>query len=684
MSAHSEIEEAYARLEAHQGFSRREAQVQLSLILSDLIDASKSGMIEAPTGLGKSIALLLAALIQSQRRQGKVVIATYTNMLAEQYWFKDLQIALELLPDFDRTRVQFLIGRQRYVCRAALIESVPAHAEVFDDSCELGTDNEWRRYAQSQGKKPLPQWSQISVPPVCPARACPHYDSCYYYAARRRAEDASVVITNHSVVIQHMLMRQSSESNDGLLGKVDFIILDEGHDFLQAAQNGLEYEISLGALQTLQAVATRLEKMLEIVAKRMGDEERYHAINATFKKKLESFERSLTMLATASDSSGVIRIAPSDLGDHPAVKRIAAPDQGVAVNAFVAEFMAALGELLTETRLYTMRWNEIAPEAVRPVMETVRSYMGYLDTFALGASHMIEPEGASITFMGSDVTRPRLRMDTLDLSEPLERLLWSETPTALVSATLAIDARFEFFHRALGLKPDIEEVLPSPFDFASQAALYMPPMGRIPDPSSARDPDLQKTYFFAVAQELTRLLRAVGGRTLALFHSRKEMEGVAAFMPRDLPFRIYVQPPSASGHQGERFRKDETSCLFGLRTFWTGFDAPGPTLSHVALVRIPFEVPIEPTSIARAVHLQSQGLDPFAEWTLANAKLLIRQGFGRLIRRTDDRGIVSILDPRVRTKPYGEAIIENLPTNVRQFDDFVEAMAWVGLDFETE
>jgi len=187
-------------------------------------------------------------------------------------------------------------------------------------------------------------------------------------------------------------------------------------------------------------------------------------------------------------------------------------------------------------------------------------------------------------------------------------------------------------------------------------------------------------YFGAVAAELSKIIEAVGGRTLALFHSRREMEAVherIALSP-DLP--IYMQRGGSAGWVGERFKKETNASLFALRSFWTGFDAPGETLSCVALVRVPFEVPIDPPQVARMAWLQTQGLDPFATYSLPNAKMLIRQGAGRLIRRSSDRGVIALLDPRVRTKNYGEQILENMPQGMRVYGDIEEAVASVGLE----
>ena len=157
------------------------------------------------------------------------------------------------------------------------------------------------------------------------------------------------------------------------------------------------------------------------------------------------------------------------------------------------------------------------------------------------------------------------------------------------------------------------------------------------------------------------------------------MEGVLEFMnlPPELP--ILMQSRSGASTVGEKFVKNVHASLFALRSFWTGFDAPGETLSCVALVRVPFEVPTDPPQIARMAYLQTQGLDAFFEHTLPQAKMLMRQGAGRLIRRSEDKGIIALLDPRLQTKRYGEAILNNLPPGMRTYRDIRDAIGWIGL-----
>lgn len=676
MDARQLIESAFVRLAEIPGFVHRENQIQLALTISDLIEGKSCGIIEAPTGLGKSLAVLIAAMAHVQADGTRTVVATYTNVLSEQYWRKDLVEACRIFPEFDRSSAKFLIGRQRYACLVAMEEHLPEHRETFQDSAELGIETEFRQFAKRYRIQPSAVWPKISVPAVCAGRNCPAYEDCFYYSARREALKAKVVLTNHSVVIQGALLSAGDEPSDGLLGSFDFLILDEGHDFIQAAINGLEVELDAGKIAMIKGLAHRYESLLLPTAQAAHQGKEWLALGSTLRNELEKAERDMIAYALGDAQGGIVRAAPVELDEHPALQARHVHDGGAGARTICDRIAEACYDFLRQSRDFVTDWKDSYPGKVKPLLETAGLYERSLMEFGSSAQNLFEPDGVSVSHV-SNWPQTRFRKDLVGLSEPLEQLVWNTTPCVLLSATLAVDGEFDLMRRTLGFKPDHEDIYPTPFNFASQAALYLPKSGLIPDPGAARQSNIEASYYKALADQLSQIIRILGGRTLALFHSRKEMEGVFACLDVPPEFPVLVQGKSATADIGERFRAQPEASLFGLRSFWTGFDAPGETLSCVAIVRIPFEVPIEPSAIARMAHLSQQGLDPFAEWTLPMAKMLIRQGAGRLIRRDEDRGVIAILDPRIRTKPYGESILANLPEGIRQFDDIEEAAAHV-------
>lgn len=680
------IGHAFQSLGNMPGFKERVDQVQLSLLISDCIEGKKSAVFEAPTGLGKSLAALIPALAHAIASGKRTVIATYTNVLAEQYWRKDLPLALSLFEYSIKPKTQFLIGRQRYACRAAMAELPSASTSEFRVSAELGIESEFRDRSRKFGRELSELWQKISAPPVCPGRLCSYYPSCFYYDARRGAQKAGLVITNHSVVLQDALLREASEGEQDMLGEVDFLVLDEAHDLTQAALNALEFELSESKLGLLGNLVQRMQASLATLAFGAGAANLWHDLCDTFRRWLAAEQAELRAHGMEF-GDGILRATPLELGDHPQVKLRTREGAVSAAQEFAEEISAMTLEFLKGVDALLRDWHKagaITGAQVEDANDGIHNYCMYIREFAYGCRRLFSAaEGAyavGVTYSAFGERRAAsLRRDVIGLNEPLRELLWSQVPSASISATLAVDGNFEFYRRMTGAEPDFEEILPTPFDFRSQAAVYLPRAGAVPDPTAARKEGREEDYYDAIAKELSGIIRSLGGRTLGLFHSRKEMEAVHERMavPSSLP--IYMQKGSGAGWVGEKFRSETHASLFALRSFWTGFDAPGETLSCVALVRVPFEVPIDPPQVARLAWFQTLGLDVFASYSLPQAKMLIRQGAGRLIRTDSDRGIIALLDPRVRLKNYGDQILGNLPAGIRHFDEIEDAMAHVGL-----
>jgi ATP-dependent DNA helicase DinG len=731
------IEQAFRRLSERPGFTLRQDQKQLALLLSDMIENGSTGAFEAPTGLGKSLAALIPAIAHAMVDKKRTVIATYTNVLAEQYWRQDLPLALSLfqsedgkpeaasgtpstlntehstppkpatnskaqtqekpqssnppgLQSFSAPKVSFLIGRQRYACISAIQEHAPELIREFLPRAQLGIETELRQIGKSK------EWSAIAAPPVCPGRLCDNYNACFYYKARRQAQQAEIVITNHSVIIQDALLARASDDNEGLLGSFDFLILDEAHDFPQAALNGLEFELSQSKLAALLGLSSRMEKALAATAEMAGDMMVWAKTCVDFRRAIERCQRAVVSYSMRLGQPGILKASPPEVMDHPNVQAAKTADGLFGAQRIAEEVCDACLDFTREVDDLMHSWRDKGM-ALSLISETIRTYCSYIREYGAGCYTLFTPEGVAVSYVSVPSRNSgfppslsnsgksefeegaKLRADLIGLAEPLQELIWDRNPYACLSATLALDGNFEFFRRTTGAKPEFEEILPSPFDFYTQAAVYLPKLDTIPDPATARKEGREEDYYQSLARELTEIITTLEGRTLALFHSRKEMEGVMQHMmlPPELP--IYMQFRSGAGAVGERFVKNVNSSLFALRSFWTGFDAPGETCSCVALVRVPFEVPVDPPQIARMAWMQTLGLDPFQSHTLPQAKMLMRQGAGRLIRRTEDKGIIALLDPRLRTKRYGEEILNNLPPGMRTFDDFPDAAGWLGL-----
>ncbi len=677
------IELAMARLAQRPGYVDRPDQTQLALLLSDCIASGRTGCFEAPTGLGKSLATLVPAIAHSIAHQKRIAIGTYTNVLAEQYWRKDLPLALSLFEVEGTTidvRTEFLIGRQRYACQASMAEHHAGTTREFRRNARLGIESEFRTWVPKKGREMMELWQAVSAPPVCPARLCPYYHDCYYYRARRGAEKANIVITNHSLILQDALLRQASQDELTMLGKLDFIIFDEAHDLHSAAQNALEFELSQAKLGQVIGVSQKLQATLGQLSMDAGDPTGWNQLCDTFAERTHVMAERLPAIVVGSGE--IFRATPDELEQSPQIKA-RKPHSTAGAENLSSEIADLTHTFAKEVEQSLDRWQT---EGVNSddARDTVRNYMMFLSEFGAGCKGLFTREseaevGVTYTAGGFAGREAILRYDVVDIASALKPILWDKTPWACLSATLAVDRNFDFFQRTTGAKADFEDVLPSPFDWATQASLYVPAAGKLIDPAQAREPSLQIVYYDKLAREIQTIIEACNGRTLVLFHSRKEMEAVHQLMPASDEFPIYVQRFSGAASTGEKFKQEISSSMFALRSFWTGFDAPGETLSCVAIVRIPFEVPVDPPSVARNAWMNSQGQDPFTGFSLQNAKMLMRQGAGRLIRTNEDRGIIALLDPRLRTKAYGEQIFENMPDGMRAFDDIYEAAARIGL-----
>jgi ATP-dependent DNA helicase DinG len=679
-NANKLIETAFEELSKRSGFSARPAQRQLALLISDLIESRSSGLFEAPTGLGKSLASLIPAIAHAILFKRRTVIATYTNVLAEQYWRQDLPLSLELFKHLggESVRSQLLMGRQRYVCNIELGVHVPQHKNSFLDEASVGTETEFRRLIQLPSRQIGAAWARVAAPPVCPGRHCPEFGPCFYYRSRRAAEKAEIVITNHSVVLQDALMTVR-ETGDGLLGDYDFLILDEAHDFPSAAGNGLEYELSNQKLSSIAGIAKRIDGVLTPVAFEASAVEAWKAIFQRFESDVRDCQNELAGLNLLLQRSGILEAAPATLLDHPHVARNRSLQGLPGAKAVANRVTSSCSHFVESVDEALEAWADTAPDASNRASEVIKNYQAFISEFGAGAQALFEPTGVAVTYSGQVNQDAMLRQDIIGLDEPLKELIWNRHPVACLSATLAIDGTFDFYKRQTGFESKFEEILTSPFNHGTSASLYLPPSGAVPDPAVARQQGSEDVYFRALAREIEAIIRACEGRTLVLFHSRREMEAVFELVKLDGSLPVLIQGRTAAAVVGERFREKNVLSLFGLRSFWTGFDAPGETLSCVVLVRVPFEVPVDPPQIARLAFLQLQGLDPFAEHTLPIAKMMMRQGAGRLIRRISDVGVIAILDPRVKTKRYGEEILNNLPAGMRVFHDIGDAVGFVNL-----
>ena len=587
------------------GYEPRPEQTLLADAVEDALASGEHLVAEAGTGTGKSLGYLIPALASGQ----KVVVATATKALQEQLLTKDVPLAAAALGR--DVRVEVLKGRQNYLCRRAVHGFGLLGGELFDRAEDADAFEAMRTWIETTGtgdraelerEPPERVWSEIAVGPNrCVGRRCLFASLCFSEAARERASHADLVIANHALYFADLALRGRNDGA-GVLPEHDAVIFDEAHRLEESASAWLGGRISRAAIERLLRDADRACREAEIPAPA---------------RALDRVERvGHALLTSVSPPSGRRRLreVPAEQA-HELLRRL-----------------LELGDELTGTK------DDVEAVGRRAVR------------LAGDVAACLEPSPLRVVWAERDV----LAWAPVEVGDELAELLWDAGPTAvLVSATLGAGEGFSFVRERLGLADARELAVGSPFDYRSQALLYLP--RGFPDPRT--DGALER-----VGDEAATLCRLSGGRALVLTSSYRALEAVAGRLRGRIPYEVLVQGEAPRERLLARFRADVSSVLVATSTFWQGVDVPGEALSLLVIDKLPFPAPGDPLVEARCERIAELGGDWFRDYLLPVAVLQLRQGFGRLIRSHADRGVIAILDPRVSTSAYGRAFVEAIPS----------------------
>jgi ATP-dependent DNA helicase DinG len=587
------------------GFEARPEQTQLAAAVAEALESRRHLLAEAGTGTGKSLGYLIPALESRQR----VVVSTATKALQEQLLTKDVPVAAAALGR--EVRVAVLKGRQNYLCRKSLQAFELLGGSLFpraDDAAAFEAMRPWIEStatgdrAELAAEPPEWVWAELAVGSErCLGRRCPLLGVCFSEAARARAAEAELVIANHALYFADLGLRELLDG-PAVLPEHDAVVFDEAHRLEDSAATWLGGRVSGAQLARLA---------------RDVDRDCREAGVAAPARALDRVEVAATRLLSA--------VAPAT------GKR--------RLRALPGREAGALVEKLTElAEALAGRGEELDALARR----------------ALGAAADVDrcrdlDDASRVAWAEPDA----IQWAPVDVSRELEERLWDAGPTAvLVSATLSAAGSFGFVRERLGLRDADELSVDSPFDFRSQTLLYLP--RGLPDP---RTPGA----LARAADEVAALCRVSAGRALVLTSSYRALDEIAGRLRGRIPYEVLVQGEAPRERLLERFREQVSSVLVATATFWQGVDVPGESLSLLVIDKLPFAAPGEPLVEARCERIAEQGGDWFSEYSLPNAVLQLRQGFGRLIRTHADRGVVAILDPRLSTRPYGRVFLDALP-----------------------
>jgi ATP-dependent DNA helicase DinG len=617
---------------AHPGYEGRPEQVEMALEVARCLNTSENLLVEAGTGVGKSFAYLIPVLRYCLDRRARAMVSTQTKTLQAQLVRKDLPFLKEALGwDF---RFEVAMGVSNYLCLRRL--DLARQSELFErktDSEELSYVREWAKETETGLFEELPFVLSPRVreevgkqSDLCLGTECPYVEECFYRASRKRQFKADLIVVNH-----HLYFANLAEGGR-VLPPYDLTVFDEAHNLESVSTS--HFGVSIGE-RTIRYLLSRIYnpvtgrgKIPVLLRRKRGKRSILNRLSEEVNEVAEGARSVFSALRTLFGEVATMRLRFPD----PVENTISYPMD------VLADHLARLSaKFEDEDRL------EVLALASR-CKAVSKAMIRVLD---------MEDEGAVYWFEGRD--NPSLNAAPIDVSSFMqEKVFGSEQPAVLTSATLTVAGSFEFVRDRLGVLDARELLLDSPFDFKRQAVFYLS--------RGLSDPRDEARYVEEVAGEVRDILRITGGHAFVLFTSYRMLDAVHAILRDGLPeITLFRQGEMPRDALLSEFKLDKASTLLGTNTFWEGVDVPGEALRAVIIARLPFDVPDDPVFEARSERVQERGGDSFWEFSLPQAVIRLRQGFGRLIRNTTDTGLVAILDPRVLKKAYGTVFLRSLP-----------------------
>ena len=645
-------------------FEFRQGQLDMARAVEAAFTDKRHLIVEAGTGTGKTLAYLLPALRYARERGQRVIVSTGTKNLQEQLYFKDIPFLESVLGEEQPLRVCYMKGRANYLCKHKLyaLRDSPLlsgldeieqfhHIATWEKTTATGDRAEVDHLPESS-----PLWAKLDArTEACLGQTCPDWEPCFVTQMRRKAIESELIIVNHHLFFADLnIKQQAADAPDaGILPEAAVVVFDEAHELEEIASNYFGIGLSHARFDELVR-----DTELLLRAKKASTSAVESAC-AMLKDRARSFFAALP--GCNSNSGGRVEFSSREAfleedGDQylwtmNSLKRVEAEldqiknvDETKGLIKRAVDIRTSLKFLLESDDPNTVFWIE-------------RRSTGGMKNLVRGVAQQ--------SF------HTQLQATPIDVSGLLSGALFDNyTSVVLTSATLTVSTAegkpgFGHITRRLGLNSTRELVVPSHFNYRRQALLYLPQ--GMPDP---REPD----FTMHAAEKMRRVLEITQGRAFCLFTSYTQMRVMYERMLAELPFPLLLHGTAPRHVLLRQFRETPNAVLFGTSSFWQGVDVPGEQLSCVIIDRLPFAVPTDPVVKARMQAIETAGGKPFFDLQVPNAVIALKQGFGRLIRSLEDRGVLMLLDPRIQRQRYGKIFLDSLPdyTLTQSIDD-VEA-----------
>ncbi|MFA9556182.1 ATP-dependent DNA helicase DinG [Evansella sp. AB-rgal1] len=654
------------------GYETRPGQIEMMTFIHEVFNDSDIGLIEAQTGTGKTLAYLLPAAFKAKELNKPIVISTQTIQLQEQLVKKEIPILTKMIPF--SLQIALLKGRSHYLCLRKferLLQDDPN--ETYDKIVSKAQILVWLTETESGDVEELSLasstnrfWNDIASDSFsCISPRCPWFSRCFYQRAKTKAKDAQLIITNHSLVLS------DSMSEHQLIPTYDYIILDEAHHFEETATDQFGVNIDYlsfthlfnemsgkegdGLLASLQPIFAKDLTSIDIL---ISVEENTKEVKQEWNDLFLLLHQFVHTNNAKQNERGRV-VTTIDI-ENSRWKPVNESIKRFQVN--YQEWLASLKEL--SSYLEKQIGKQLARKKYGSAFNT------YLDriekVYTAFVKLLIQHDQESIYWLESDRKGPKqsvfIQSKPINVSDLLaDRFFRKKQSVILTSATMSVNKDFAYMEEKLGLQdfPTKTKIVSSPFNWEDQVKLMVPTdMPLIQEVG-------ESSFIEAAVLQIYRIAEVSKGKMLVLFTSYDMLKKSYNFLKEMLSdeFMLIGQGIQTGSRSKltKHFQQFDQAILLGTSSFWEGVDIPGRDLSVIVIVRLPFTPPDDPVFQAKSSKMKKEGVNPFMKLALPQAVLRFKQGFGRLIRKTSDKGVVVVLDRRICTTSYGNSFIKSLP-----------------------